>query len=37
MATIKRFEDFEISIEARRLSKEIIIISKNSDLKIILN
>ena len=33
MATIKRFEDLEIWIEARRLSKEIIIISKNSDLK----
>lgn len=33
MATIKRFEDLEIWIEARRLSKEIIIISNNSDLK----
>jgi len=33
MATIKRFEDLEIWIEARRLFKEIIIISKNSDLK----
>ncbi|WP_445457870.1 four helix bundle protein [Flavobacterium sp. HNIBRBA15423] len=33
MATIKKFEDLEIWIEARRLSKEIILISKNSDLK----
>lgn len=33
MATIKKFEDLEIWIEARRLSKEIIQISKNSDLK----
>ena len=33
MATVKRFEDLEIWIEARRLSLEIITISKNSDLK----
>lgn len=33
MATIKRFEDLDIWIEARRLSKEIIVISKTSDLK----
>ena len=32
MATIKRFEDLEIWMEARRLSKEIIIISKLTDL-----
>jgi predicted nuclease of predicted toxin-antitoxin system len=29
MATIRRFEDLEIWQEARRLSKEIIIISKD--------
>ncbi len=33
MATIKRFEDLEIWLEARRLSKEIIIISKTTELK----
>jgi len=33
MATVKRFEDLEIWIEARRLSIEIINISKNSELK----
>lgn len=33
MPTIKRFEDLEIWIESRRLSKEIIIISKNTELK----
>lgn len=33
MATIKRFEDLEIWQEARRLSKEIILISKQTDLK----
>lgn len=33
MATVKRFEDLEIWQEARKLSKEIIEISKNSDLK----
>lgn len=33
MATVKRFEDLEIWIEARRLSKEIITISKSSELK----
>jgi four helix bundle protein len=33
MATIRRFEDLEIWQEARRLSKEIIIISKETDLK----
>jgi four helix bundle protein len=32
MATIKRFEDLEIWLEARRLSNEIILISKNTDL-----
>lgn len=32
MATIKKFEDLEIWIEARRLSKEIILISKTTDL-----
>ena len=32
MATIKRFEDLEIWIEARRLSKEIILISKTTEL-----
>ena len=32
MATIKRFEDLEIWQEARKLSKEIIFISKNTDL-----
>jgi len=32
MATIKRFEDLEIWQEARRLSKEIISISKNTEL-----
>jgi four helix bundle protein len=32
MATIKRFEDLEIWQEARRLSKEIILISKTTDL-----
>ena len=32
MATIKRFEDLEIQQDARRLSKEIIFISKNTDL-----
>lgn len=32
MATIKKFEDLEIWMEARRLSKEIIIISKLTDL-----
>jgi len=32
MATIKRFEDLEIWKEARRLSKEIILISKSTDL-----
>ncbi len=32
MATIKRFEDLEIWMEARRLSKEIILISKLTDL-----
>lgn len=32
MATIKRFEDLEIWREARRLSKEIILISKSTDL-----
>lgn len=34
MATIKRFEDLEIWQDARKLSKEIILISKNTDLKI---
>ncbi len=33
MATINKFEDLEIWIEARRLSKEIIKISKETDLK----
>ena len=33
MATIKRFEDLEIWKEARRLSKVIITIAKESDLK----
>ena len=33
MATVKRFEDLEIWIEARRLSLEIISISKSSELK----
>lgn len=33
MATIKRFEDLEIWQEARKLSKEIIQISKETDLK----
>ena len=33
MATIKRFEDLEIWQDERRLSKEIIIISKETDLK----
>lgn len=33
MATIKRFEDLEIWQEARRLSKIIITISKNTELK----
>jgi hypothetical protein len=32
MATIKRFEDLEIWINARNLSKEVIEISKNTDL-----
>ena len=32
MATIKKFEDLEIWMEARRLSKEIILISKLTDL-----
>jgi four helix bundle protein len=32
MATIKRFEDIEIWQDARKLSKEIIFISKNSEL-----
>ncbi len=32
MATVKRFEDLEIWIEARRLSKEIIFISKTTEL-----
>lgn len=32
MATIKRFEDLEIWIDARRLSKEIILISKSTEL-----
>ena len=34
MATVKRFEDFEIWKEARRLSKEIILLSKKTDLKL---
>jgi four helix bundle protein len=33
MATIKRFEDLEIWQDARKLSKEIIEISKTTDLK----
>ena len=33
MATIKRFEDLEIWKEARRLSKEIIQLSKTTELK----
>lgn len=33
MATIKRFEDLEIWQESRRLSKEIITLSKTTDLK----
>lgn len=33
MATIKRFEDLEIWQESRRLSKEIIDIAKNTELK----
>lgn len=33
MATIKRFEDLDIWQEARKLSKEIILISKETDLK----
>jgi four helix bundle protein len=32
MATVKRFEDLEIWIEARLLSKEIILISKTTEL-----
>jgi four helix bundle protein len=32
MATIKRFEDLEIWQDARKLSKEIILISRNTDL-----
>ena len=32
MATIKRFEDLEIWQDARKLSKEIISISKSTDL-----
>lgn len=32
MATIKKFEDLEIWMEARRLSKEIILISKTTNL-----
>ena len=32
MATVKRFEDLEIWLEARRLSKEIIFISKTTAL-----
>ncbi|WP_276978347.1 four helix bundle protein, partial [Flavobacterium filum] len=34
MATVKRFEDLEIWKEARRLSKEIILLSKKTDLKL---
>jgi predicted nuclease of predicted toxin-antitoxin system len=37
MATIKKFEDLEIWKEARRLSKVIITIAKESDLKKILD
>ncbi len=33
MATIKRFEDLEIWQESRRLSKEIILLSKTTDLR----
>ena len=33
MAPIERFEDFEIWMEGRLLSKEIILLSKNTDLK----
>jgi four helix bundle protein len=33
MATIKRFEDLEIWQEARRLSKEVHVISVESDLR----
>lgn len=33
MVTIKRFEELDIWIEARRLSQEIIKISKTTDLK----
>ncbi len=33
MATIERFEDLEIWKEARLLSKEIILLSRNTDLK----
>jgi len=33
MATIKKFEDLEIWQESRRLSKEIILISKTTNLK----
>jgi four helix bundle protein len=33
MATIKRFEDLEIWQDARRLSKEVIVLSKETDLK----
>jgi len=33
MATIKRFEDLEIWQEARRLSKEVIQLTKHSELK----
>ena len=32
MATIKRFEDLEIWQDARKLSKEVILISKSTDL-----
>ncbi|GIZ09851.1 four helix bundle protein [Flavobacterium sp. UMI-01] len=32
MATVKRFEDLDIWLEARRLSKEIIAIAQNTDL-----
>jgi len=34
MATITKFEDLEIWQEARNISKEIYIISKESDLKL---
>ena len=33
MATIKKFEDLEIWQEARKLAKEVIILSKETDLK----